>query len=84
MSEEEVINFPKLVDSNIETGVITYDIEHNNPKERFVTCSLELNELNGDITHTNFVVDFDTLFNFNYQLKSMVNQIDQTIQTFNS
>lgn len=83
MSEEDVLNFTKLIDSNIETGIITNDIDLRNPRERFANCSLEFNELNGDISHTNFLIDYDTLFNLNYQLKSMLNQIDQTIKNFN-
>ncbi|MCQ2820407.1 MAG: hypothetical protein MJ252_24340 [archaeon] len=84
MSQDEIFNFPKLIDSNFESGIITFDMDHNNPKERFASCSLQLNELNGDISKTNFLVDFDSLYNLNYNLKSMINQIDQTIQNFNS
>lgn len=81
---EDCINFPKLIDCSVETGVVTFDLEQNNPKEKFASCSLEFNELNGDISHTNFLIDYDTLFNLNYQLKSMLNQVDQTINSFNN
>lgn len=83
MSEQQHFNFTKLIDSNIETGIITHDLDLRNPRERFAHCSLQFNELNGDITHSNFLIDYDTLFNLNYQLKSMLNQIDQTVQNFN-
>ena len=80
---DENFKFPKLIDSSIEGGVVTLDNDFKNPKKRIANCSLELNELDGKKSHINFVVDFQTLYNLSYQMKSMVNQIDETIKNFN-
>ena len=80
---DSVFQFPKLIDSTIESGIVTYNTDLKNPKERLANCSLELNETNGDKSHINFLIDYPTLFNLSYQMKSMVNQIDETIKNFN-
>ena len=80
---DNVFEFPNLIDSQIEGGIITYDTDMKNPRERIASCSLEINETNGDKSHFNFLVDYPTLFNVSYHMKSMINQIDDAIKNFN-
>ena len=54
----------------------------NNTKEKITECSLNLNNTNGDMEHFNFYIDYETLYNLSYQMKSMINQIDKSIKNF--
>lgn len=83
MGENTLISFPKLIDSSISTGIITLNDDIKNPKKRIANCSLSLNETNGKNSNINFLIDYSTLVNMNYQLKSMTNQIEDTIKGFN-
>ena len=80
---DTILEFPKLIDSSIEAGVITYNSELKNPKERIATCSLELNGVDGDKSKVNFLIEYTNLYNLSYQMKSMINQINESIQNFN-
>ena len=54
-----------------------------NPKERIATCSLELNGVDGDKSKVNFLIEYPNLYNLSYPRKSMINQINESIQNFN-
>lgn len=79
MGDNTLISFPKLIDSSISTGIITFNEDIKNPKLRIANCSLSLNEINGKNSNINFSIDYPTLVNMNYQLKSMTNQIEEAI-----
>ena len=80
--ENEILNFPKLVDSSVRGGIITNNQDMENNKEKITECSLNLNNINGDTEHFNFFIDYETLYNLSYQMKSMINQIDESIKNF--
>ena len=80
--ENEILNFPKLVDSSVRGGIITNNQDMENTKEKITECSLNLNNINGDTEHFNFFIDYETLYNLSYQMKSMINQIDESIKNF--
>jgi len=77
---DEIFNFPKLIDSTVNGGIITNNSEMKNKKEKMTECSLKINEVNGDQNSFNFFIDYETLYNLSYQMKSMINQIDETIK----
>jgi len=45
---DEIFNFPKLIDSTVNGGIITNNSEMKNKKEKMTECSLKINEVNGD------------------------------------
>ena len=81
--ENEILDFPKLIDSSIRGGIITNNQDMQNTKEKITEWSLNLNNINGEMEHFNFFIDYETLYNMSYQMKSMVNQIDESIKNFN-
>jgi len=81
MTTDEIINFPKLVDSSISSGIITFD-SNENPREKIINMDLELLEENNKISKLNFGVDYFTLANLNYKLKSALNNIDESIKNY--
>ena len=66
----------------IRGGIITNNQDMENTKEKITECSLNLNNINGDTEHFNFFIDYETLYNLSYQMKSMINQIDESIKNF--
>ena len=80
--ENQVLDFLKLIDSNVKGSIITNNQDMKNTKEKISECSLTLNNINGNIEHFNFFIDYETLYNLNYQMKSMINQIDDSIKNF--
>ena len=81
--ENEILDFPKLIDSSIRGGIITNNQDMQNTKEKITECSLNLNNINGEMEHFNFFIDYETLYNISYKMKSMINQIDESIKNFN-
>ena len=82
-NNEKIFEFPLLVDSSIKGGIITYNQDLKNSKEKVSECCLELCDENGNKQKTNFLVDYETLFNINYEMKSFINQVNETIKNFN-
>lgn len=82
-SNEKIFEFPLLVDSSLKGGIITYNQDLKTSKEKISECCLELCDENGNKQKSNFFVDYETLFNINYEMKSFINQVNETIKTFN-
>lgn len=78
---DEIIQFPKLVDSSISSGIITFN-SNENPKDKNINMNLELLEENNKISNLNFALDYFTLVNLNYKLKSALNNIDDSIKNY--
>lgn len=78
---DEIINFPKLVDSSISSGIISFN-SNNNPREKNINIDLELLEENNKISKLNLGIDYFTLVNLNYKLKSALNNIDESIKNY--
>ena len=76
-------DFPVLMDSSLKGGIITYNQDLRTTKEKIAECALELRDEDGNKKKTNFFVDFETLFNLNYEMKSFINQVNETIKNFN-
>ena len=81
----KIIAFPKLIDSEIETGITTLNNNHINEKEKIIKLTLKINEwdYNYDKFESKdlkFHCDFDTASNLNYKLKSSLNQIEEMIK----
>ena len=82
-SNEKIFEFPLLVDSSLKGVIITYNQDLKNTKEKLSECSLELCDENGNKQKNNFFIDYETLFNINYEMKSFINQVNETIKNFN-
>ena len=82
-ADNAIFDFPLLVDSSLKGGIITYNQDLRATKEKIAECTLELREEDGNKKKTNFFVDFETLFNLNYEMKSFINQVNETIKNFN-
>ena len=80
---ENIFEFPLLIDSSLKGGIVTYNQDLKNTKEKLSECSLELCDEDGNKQKTNFFVDYETLFNINYEMKSFINQVNETIKNFN-
>ena len=82
-NNESIFDFPILMDSSLKGGIITYNQDLKVTKEKIAECALELRDEDGNKQKTNFFVDFETLFNLNYEMKSFINQVNETIKNFN-
>ena len=82
-SNNIIFEFPLLMDSSLKGGLITYNQDLKLSKEKIAECALQLCDENGDKQKNNFFVDFETLFNLNYEMKSFINQVNETIKNFN-
>ena len=86
MSEiNRTILFPKLVDSEMETGIITVNHNQIYEKEKIIKISLDIRELdyNNNKKETKklkFYCDPATASNLNYKIKSSLNQIEEVIK----
>ena len=78
-----IFDFPLLMDSSVKGGIITANQDVRNTKEKLAECALELRDEEGNKQKNNFFVDFETLFNLNYEMKSFINQVNDTIKNFN-
>lgn len=76
---DEIIKFPKLVDSSINSGVITYNINDMN-KEKFININMDLLDEHNRINKLNFGCEYFTMVNLNYKLKSALNTIEESIK----
>ena len=82
-SNNTIFEFPLLMDSSLKGGLITYNQDLKLSKEKIAECALQLCDENRDKQKSNFFVDFETLFNLNYEMKSFINQVNETIKNFN-
>ena len=82
-TNENLFEFPLLIDSSVRGGVITNDTNMKNTKEKLAECNLELSTDDGVKEQVNFFADYETLYNINYEMKSFINQVKETIKNFN-
>lgn len=82
-ANDKIFDFPLLIDSFVKGGVITNDEDMKNSKEKISECSLELSGVNNEKQKLNFFIDYETLYNLNYDMKSFINQVNETIKNFN-
>ncbi len=82
-NKEGIFDFPILMDSSLKGGIITYNQDLKVTKEKIAECALELRDEDGNKQKSNFFVDFETLFNLNYEMKSFINQVNEYIKNFN-
>jgi len=75
----EIIKFQKLVDSTVNSGIITLNEDYKNLKEKRIKIMLNLQNENGEIEDVNFLCNYSNLVNINYKLKSLLNQVYQSI-----
>jgi hypothetical protein len=86
MSESNrTIQFPRLTDSEIETGVITLNNNFQNEKEKTIKVTLHINENNAETglneqRQMKFYCEPSTAANLNYKIKSSLNQIEEVIK----
>ena len=81
MSElNKTINFPRLVDCEIETGIAILNHNHINEKEKIIKISLKIDEFEVNNNKMKFYCDHMTASKLNYKLKSSLNQIEQRIK----
>lgn len=80
---DNLFEFPLLIDSSVQGGVITNNTDNKNTKEKIAQCNLELSCDDGVKEKVNFFADYETLYNINYEMKSFINQVKETIKNFN-
>ena len=79
---EGIINFPKLVDSEINSNIVTLDNNLITVKERISKINLTL--MNGNnLEQISSHCDYSDLVNINYKLKSAIIQIEESIKHIN-
>jgi hypothetical protein len=78
---EEIINFPKLVDSTVSSGIITFN-SLENPKQKYVNLTFDFLEPNNKISKLNVGCDYYSVVNLNYKLKSALNNIEESIKNY--
>ena len=78
--KSEILEFPKLIDSSVSTGIITLDEDYSFSKERQTKINLTiLHPENNKYENLNFACDYSNLVNVAYKLKSTCSQIEQSI-----
>jgi hypothetical protein len=83
MSSENdgILQFPRLVDSEVSTCIETNNDEFINTKERIAKISFLIeNEERNKVENTTVLCDFPILMNINYKLKSACSQIEESIK----
>lgn len=99
-NNKDLIKYNKLVDSEIETSIVTLDGSNtNNPREKTsiitltfenhnaaLTNSIDKSKINNEnIMYSSKVkVDESVVYNLNYKLKSAVNQINEFVSQMNN
>jgi hypothetical protein len=80
-SDSEIIEFPKLIDSTVSSGIITLNEDSVSTKERQTKITLSILHP-GNLKKENlcFSCDYSNLVNIAYKLKSTCSQIEQSIQ----
>jgi hypothetical protein len=82
--DSEILEFPKLIDSCVSTGIITLDEDYSFSKERQTKINLTIfHPENNQYENLNFACDYSNLVNVAYKLKSTCNQIEQNINNLN-
>ena len=81
----ELINFSRIVDSDVQTGIITLNENNENLKDRIVKVNLKINEFNAnngvlETKSLNMISDYSTIVNLNYKMKSACHQIEESIK----
>jgi hypothetical protein len=79
---EEIINFPKLVDSEINSNIVTLDNNLKTVKERISKVNLTIMKGN-NLENISSLCDYPDLVNINYKLKSAISQIEESIKHIN-
>jgi hypothetical protein len=77
---DNLIKFPKLVDSSVETSIITVNENMTNSKDRNIKINLSLLNENNKIENLKMFIDLSNFTNLNYKLKSACNQIEDSIK----
>lgn len=78
----QLITFPKLIDSSIETSVISLNENLINSKERNIKINLTILDENNKLENMKMFCDYSSMMNLNYKLKSACNQIEESIKNF--
>lgn len=79
------IQFPRLVDSCVETGISTLNSDLVNDKQKVIKISMDVIDLDysknrGENKQIKFYVEPEVASNLNYKLKSALNQIEEVIK----
>lgn len=82
MSNNRTIQFPRLMDSEIETGIFTLNNNFQNEKEKVLKVALYINDplSKEGLEELRFYCDPSTASNLNYKIKSSLNQIEEVIK----
>ena len=80
-----IIQFPKLVDSAVETGITTLNNDLVNERQKVMKITLEVNEWDYQYNKEEnkifkFYCEQETVSNLNYKIKSALNQIEEVIK----
>ncbi len=79
---DEIIKFPKLVDSDVTSNITTLDDNLQTVKEKITKINLTILE-KGRQSDISTYCDYPNLVNINYKLKSACNQIEESIKNIN-
>jgi len=80
---QDILNNPKLVDSSISCGIITFN-SNENPRHKIMNITMHILDNKNKITQINTDCDYYTAININYKLKSALNNIEDTIKNYNN
>ncbi len=85
-----IIQFPKLVDSSVSSSIITLDDGLNNPKQRVSKINLVVSAGNNSNSNSNsnnlnnnsstYICDYPNMVNLSYKLRSTCKQIEESIK----
>ncbi len=75
-----LINFARLIDSSVETSIVSLNENLINSKDRNIKINLTLLNEDSKIENLKMFCDYSSLINLNYKLKSACNQIEESIK----
>ena len=80
---QEILNLPKLVDSSVSCGLITFN-SNENPREKIMNISMDTLDSKNKLTKINADCDYYTAVNISYKLKSAMNNIEDSIKNYSN
>ena len=80
---QEILNLPKLVDSSVSCGMITFN-SNENPKEKIMNITMDTLDNKNKFTKINTDCDYYTAVNLSYKLKSALNNIEDSIKNYSN
>lgn len=81
-SNNEIINYKKLLDFNISTSITTFNDFKDNTKEKSGEIEILVGDNNDNDYFIKALIDESSIYNINYKLKCAINQINDVIKNY--